>query len=199
MGTQFGNPCPRNADLRRTIASVLGVHARPAAPQVHLGRAWVRDGVAGRELSWSVDDGPDTRAWFLRPSDADGDLPGMLLMHAHDGVKFYGKDKVADGPSGAAPGVDDLRARGYDGRCVATDLVRGGFAVLVHDVFPWGSRGPDWIDLPPRARNAGLIAVPSITESDAERRRRYDTAAREHEHGLAKASALAGTSLAGAA
>jgi predicted esterase len=118
-------------------------------------------------------------------------------MHAHDGVKFYGKEKVADGPGGVAPGIAELRAHGYEGGAVATGLVQAGFVVLVHDVFPWGSRRVPWPELPDRARSAGFTAYPPGPDTPDIRRRRYEAAAREHEHGLAKVAALTGTSLAG--
>lgn len=195
MGTHAARRCPRSEN----IAAALGLLGHPACPEVTVGRTWQRDGVEGRELFWSVDDGPHTEAWLLRPAGEDGDLPGVLLLHGHDGVKFHGKEKVADGPDGIADGIADLRRRGYDGLCVADGLVRAGFAVLVHDVFGWGSRRVAWEDLPSRAVAAGFDAVPRGRESDSDRRRRYEAAAREHEHGLAKIAVLTGTSLAGRA
>ncbi|KIQ10866.1 dienelactone hydrolase family protein [Rhodococcus sp. MEB064] len=194
MRTRDGDRCPRSTLLRQRIASALGV--RPAAPAtVRTGRSWTRDGIDGIELSWAVDNGPETEARIVRPTGRDDDLPAILLLHAHDGVKFYGKEKVSDGPEGVAPGVEELRQRGYGGLCVATELARAGFAVLVHDAYQWGSRRVEWSDLPERARAAGMSAVPAASSPD-DLRRRYDAAAREHEHALAKIAILTGTSLA---
>lgn len=192
MGTHEPPGCPRST-LRDTVARTLG--HRPGshpgidvqAPTVMRGREWSRSGTDGVELSWGS---PATQAWLLRPAGHTGpDLPAVLLLHGHDGVKFYGKEKVADGPDGIAPGIAELRAHGYDSRAVAEELVGAGFAVLVHDVFPWGSRRVDWQDFPARAQRAGLAF-----ESESER---YEAAAREHEHGLAKAAILRNMSLAG--
>lgn len=154
--------------------------------------------MAGRELSWGV---PATHAWLLTPEPTAAarttpDKPAILLLHAHDGVKFYGKEKMADGPDGPdgiAPCVAELRKRGYDGMAVAAELVRAGFAVLVHDVFPWGSRRVEWAQMPQRARTAGLALWPAGSMEA------YEAAAREHEHGLAKVAALRGESLAASA
>ncbi|WP_415971170.1 hypothetical protein [Rhodococcus sp. 077-4] len=154
-------------------------------PQVNRGRTWTRDGISGVELTWN-----NTVAWLLTPTDAETPLPAVLLMHGHDGVKYYGKEKIADGPDGIAPGIAALREHGYDGTEPAARLVAAGFAVLVHDVFPWGSRRVPWEQLPGRARRAG---------AHLEGRQRYEAAAREHEHGLAKVAALQGNSLAGQA
>ncbi len=161
------------------------------APDVTYGRTWTRDGVDGVELQWTARSTP-TEAWLLKPTPAHTPtsahtpaLPAVLLMHGHDGVKFYGKEKVADGPDGPAPGIAELRHRGYDGRAVATGLVAAGFAVLVHDAFPWGSRRVPWHEFPERARKAAGGDPGN-----------YEAAAREHEHGLAKVAALTGSSLA---
>lgn len=190
MGTQEHADCPRTR-LREQILRALGMPSdlHVDTPEVTYGRTWTRDGIAGVELSWH-----DTEAWLLKPAGHIGtDLPAVLLLHGHDGVKFYGKEKVADGPDGPAPGILDLRQRAYDGRAVAASLVGAGFAVLVHDVFPWGSRRVDWDDFPERAKNAArMYNNPQYTDRD-----RYEAAAREHEHGLAKIAALTGTSLAG--
>ncbi|OZC81468.1 hypothetical protein CH274_11765 [Rhodococcus sp. 06-418-5] len=182
MGTQFEPGCPRFA-RRAAIGKALGVAEIPPPRQVTRGRRWIRDGVRGVELTWN-----DTSAWLLTPQDAIHPLPAILLMHGHDGVKFYGKEKVADGPDGVAPGIAALREHGYDGTAPAAGLVAAGFAVLVHDVFPWGSRRVPWEQLPERARRAG---------AHLEGLQQYEAAAREHEHGLAKVAALRGTSLAG--
>lgn len=182
MGTHFEPNCPRftrRAEIRRA----LGAFDDPSCPHVTRGRTWTRDGISGVELNWG-----DTSAWLLTPPDAKTPLPAILLMHGHDGMKFYGKEKVAEGPDGMAPDLEELRRRGYGGSAPAARLVAAGFAVLVHDVFPWGSRRVPWEDLPERARRAGahLEGLP-----------RYEAAAREHEHGLAKVAALRGSSLAG--
>src|SRR5262249_3522166 len=101
---------------------------------------WSRDGVDGEEVSWSVGYGPRTRARFLRPAGVAQPLPGVLALHGHDGYKYHGLEKVSDGPSGTLPEVAPLRRGMYEGRAFANGLARQGFAVLVPDVFLWGSR-----------------------------------------------------------
>ncbi len=60
--------------------------------------AWTGDGVVGEEVSWGVGYGPRTGAWLLRPKGARGQLPGILALHDHSNFKFFGKEKIADGP-----------------------------------------------------------------------------------------------------
>jgi len=172
----------------------------------HIGRAsdprleqrWRRDGVDGEEVSWSVGYGPRTLAWLLRPAGVRRPLPGVLALHGHDGFKYWGKEKVADGPDPTPDLLQELRAALYGGRGFANELARRGFAVLCHDAFLWGSRrfSPELVqrvDRPdPEARWLGpgedLEAGGPIA---------YNRGALAHEHIVAKYATLLATTVAG--
>jgi dienelactone hydrolase len=187
-------------ETRQRIRKVLGFSkATPIAENVRIEASWKHDGLTGEEISWSVGYGPRTQAWFLRPEEIDEPLPGVLALHGHDGFKFLGKAKVTDGKERPPEAVQKLRAELYEGTAFANELAKQGFAVLVHDVFLWGSRRFPFETMPQsihrqvedweqrRAQNAI-----STTEID-----RYNAAARWHEHLVAKYCTLLGTSLAG--
>lgn len=174
-------------ELRSRIREVIGMGSiLPRACGVRVHRSWVQADHVGTELSWDASiGGPRTGAWMFRPRGSGQVLlPAVLLLHGHDGVKFYGRHKVANGPGPVPARVAALRDRSYDGLVVASELVSAGFAVLVHDVFPWGSRRVPWEQMPPRARTAARGPDP------------YESASREFEHGLMKRAVLAGSSLA---
>jgi dienelactone hydrolase len=167
---------------------------------------WERDGIAGEEVSWSVGYGPRTRAWLLRPAGVRRALPGVVALHDHGDFKFYGKEKIADGPEEPGPLVIELRRRHYGGRAFANELARAGFAVLVHDAFLWGSRRFDLEEMvqpdpapPPVPGVKEEPAVSSVTDdaTESERIQAYNQAAAMHEHVIAKYCTLLGTSLAG--
>ncbi|MBA9004198.1 MULTISPECIES: dienelactone hydrolase family protein [Thermomonospora] len=168
---------PPGPDLRAALRDALGV-LDLRVRDVRVERRWTDagGGLSGEELSWTVGFGPRTRAYLLRPRDTAGPLPGVVAMHCHAGMKWAGKEKIADGPRPPSAEVLRLRRRLYGGRAYACELARRGFAVLVHDVFAWGSRRP------PLGRH---------------RADDYDRAAREHEHVVAKVCAVLGTSFAG--
>ncbi|MER7612772.1 hypothetical protein [Nonomuraea wenchangensis] len=179
-GTQFGlypEPGPGLREAARDAMGVLDLHAE----DVRVERSWTDGDLYGEELSWSVGFGPRTRAFLLKPADATGPLPGVVALHCHAGMKWAGKEKIADAPEGPSPEVARLRAELYGGRAFANALARRGFVVLAHDVFVWGSRRFP-LDLPPGP------------ESEADR---YDAAARDHEHVVAKHCAVLGTSFTG--
>jgi hypothetical protein len=71
-------------------------------------------------------------------------LPGILALHDHGHFKFYGKEKIADGPEGPVPTLEPFREAYYGGRAYCNLLARDGFVVVVHDAssgevegFPW--------------------------------------------------------------
>jgi hypothetical protein len=85
------------------VREILGFAADrpPISPRVDA--TWAHDGVVGQEVSWSVGYGPRTQAWLLRPAGTLGPLPGVLALHDHSNFKFFGKEKIADGPGSTGP------------------------------------------------------------------------------------------------
>lgn len=182
------------ADLRDVLNPPPAV---PVTPRE--GRRWSADGVDGVELSWDVGFGARTRAWLLRPAGTAGALPGVVALHCHGGMKFLGKEKIADGPDGPHPDVLAFRDECYGGRAYANDLARRGYAVLVHDVFGWGSRRIPVEDMPERSES---VAALQLAEAERTGRRLtqsqvYDVHAGPHEDAMAKLLGVLGTSWGG--
>lgn len=175
------------ARVRETLAFT---ESSSAPGDVQITERWTADGVDGEVVSWSVGYGPRTEAWVLRPAGATGPLPSVVALHDHGGYKYYGKEKIADGPGGPEPGMPALRERAYGGRAFANELARRGFTVLVPDVFLWGSRRFP-VDVMPDSI-ADLADTTQGTEAE-----RYNAAARPHEDLVAKYCALLGTTVAG--
>lgn len=187
-------------DTRRRVREVLGLSEAQEMPvDARVEGRWERDGLVGEEVSWWVGYGPRTRAFVLKPADADGPLPGVLALHGHDGFKFFGKEKVTDGPEDPLPVVERLREKMYGGRAFANALAREGFVVLAHDAFLWGSRGFALDEMPERTRQ-----IAGATRESWERSGEfppeialYNAAAFHHEHLVEKYCVLLGTTLAG--
>lgn len=168
-------PPPRE-ETRRHVRDLLAV-TDDAPVDVRVERRWQHDGVDGEELTWSVGFGPRTQARLLKPADVDRSLPGIVALHSHDGFKYYGLDKIADGPDPTPPALSTIRTRQYGDRAFANHLARQGFVVLVPDVFCWGSRRFP-LDIPG-------------DDIDS-----YNVAARDHEHLVEKYCTLLGTTFA---
>jgi dienelactone hydrolase len=193
----LAHPGSETRDRIREIIGFSGLKAEPDNVQTE--RTWQKDGLSGEEISWSVGYGPRTLAWILKPGGARSPLPGIVALHGHDGVKFFGKEKIANDPSGPAKPVEDLREELYGGRAFANELAKRGFIVLVHDVFLWGSRRFPFAAMPGSIRS--LVNAWDIAERQGGRipgeADRYDAAAKQHEHVIAKYCTVLGTTLAG--
>jgi dienelactone hydrolase len=185
-------------ETRDQIRSVLGFTKHEEAHEVRLERSWEKDGIYGEEVSWSVGYGPRTLAWVLKPAGSREKLPGIIALHDHGGFKFYGKEKIADGPTDPEPVMVSYRDTAYGGRAFANALAKEGFVVIVPDTFLWGSRRfpletmPEWILETTDATKhlwEDFKAPPEIA--------RYNRASHFHEYLLEKYCALLGTTLAG--
>lgn len=175
---------PAKDQVRRRVRELLAVTDDEAPAEVRVERTWQADGIDGEELSWSVGFGPRTRAWLLRPAGATGPLPGVVALHSHDGFKFYGKEKIADGPDPVPPSIAPMRAKAYEGLAFANRLCREGFVVLVPDVFLWGSR------------RFPLETIPASMHAAGDEVAAYNESARAHEHLVEKYCRLLGTTFA---
>jgi dienelactone hydrolase len=160
---------------------------------------WEKDGVAGEEVSWSVGFGPRTHAYVLKPSNAKGPLPGMVALHDHSDFKFYGKEKIADGPGEPLPVLSNFRKIPYGGRAYANALAREGFVVLVHDVFLWGSRRfpLDTMLETMGSKTTAMLEAYQATSPVLDEIELYNNAAYFHEHWVSKYCTILGTNMAG--
>ena len=181
------------AATQQHVREVLNFAPGDEQPQdVKIERCWEKDGVSGEEISWSVGYGPRTFAWLLRPSGMTGKLPGVLALHDHGGFKFYGKEKIADG-SDDTPDVIQSFRNCYGNRAFANELARRGCAVLVPDVFLWGSRKFALETIPEQKR--GLVKK-LLRDEPHDPIAAYNHAASWHEEVVEKYCRVLGTCLA---
>jgi dienelactone hydrolase len=155
------------------------------------GRTWNLEGVVGEEVSWSAGYGPRTEALLYRPERAVGPSAAVLALHDHGLFKYYGKEKIADGPDGVAAGMAAYRSNYYGGRPYALDLARAGFVVLAHDAFSWGSRRFPQEVMTGGAHHSPVDPIASPLDVEA-----YNQAAIAYEHVIEKYCRLLGTSYA---
>ena len=139
--------------------------------------------------------GPSTHAYVLKTANAKGSIPGIVALHDHSDFKFYGKEKIADGPEKTLPILSDFRQIPYSGRAYANALAREGFVVLVHDVFLWGSRRFPLETMMETmgSKTTDLLRMSQISDEVEF----YNTAAYFHEHWVSKYCNILGTNMAG--
>jgi len=188
---QTAAPGPQTRELIRDTLGFCRMNESPA--DVRIEREWQKDGLIGQEVSWSVGFGPRTHAYVFKPMNVTKPLAGIVALHDHSDFKFYGKEKIADGPDGRLSVLVEFRKVPYSGRAYVNALAREGFIVLVHDVFLWGSRGFPYNTMM-ETMDQKTSAIIEAQTNDIDR---YNTAAHYHEHRVSKYCNVLGTSLAG--
>jgi len=172
-------------------ARTLELLARPdtgGIPQVTVRRAYTFDGLHIEELSWQLPYGPATEAILLRPARAECRLPGILALHDHGGLKYWGWPKIAP-PRDQHPLMAEHQRQYYGGVAWANEIARRGYVVLVPDTFPFASRRVRLADVPESIRQGFSDPTPDDPESIAA----YNQWASAHEHLMAKSLFCAGT------
>jgi dienelactone hydrolase len=146
------------------------------------------DGLLIEELSWQLPYGPATRAVRLRPAGQTGPLPGILGLHCHGGVKYFGHEKITRYGQ-QHPLMLAHQQQYYSGRAWANEVARRGYVVLVSDAFPFASRRVRLADVSPELRRG----VVDPDWGDSEGIIRYNEWAGVHESVMAKSLFSAGT------
>jgi dienelactone hydrolase len=84
---------------------------------------------------------PDARvpAYLLIPKAGPRPAPAVLVLHCHGGFYVWGKDKVVAREDEHRV-LREFKEQLYQGRSIATELVRRGYVVLTIDMFYWGER-----------------------------------------------------------
>lgn len=147
------------------------------------------DGLHVEHLTWQLPCGPRTEAVFLKPAAASGRSPGILALHDHGGNKFLGWRKIARADDSPWEVQVQHQEKSYESLAWANEIARRGYAVLVHDTFPFASRRVRVADVPPRLRGEGIDPEPD----DLEGIKKYNTFAGSHEHIMEKSLLSAGT------
>jgi len=129
----------RRAARKRALECIAPVELGGPPVVTITGRA-TYDGVDIEFLTWQLPAGPKTEAVFLRPTGVRGRLPGILALHDHGGNKFLGWRKIVR--TDATPwAIQKLHQDTYYGGVGwANEIAKRGYAVLVHDTFPFAVR-----------------------------------------------------------
>jgi dienelactone hydrolase len=186
---RFPNVAAWRAAARKRVIECMAPVELGGLPAVRVEKQHQFNGLAIEHLSWQLPCGPRTEAVLLKPADASGRLPAILALHDHGGNKFLGWRKIAR--------VDDFpweiqkqhQEKSYESVGWANEIARRGYAVLVHDTFPFASRRVRVADVPPRIRGEGMDPEPD----DLEGIKKYNTFAASHEHIMEKSLLSAGT------
>ena len=183
-------------------------------PEITVDQVSNCEGLRIEKLRWQLPFGPETEAFFLKPEGVNKPLPGILGFHDHGGMKYFGKQKITRTGKDLHPLLSSHQQTYYGGTAWANELARRGYAVLVHDIFPFESRRILPSQLPAHVVDrmmANPETVRELTPEDidgetlsqfyevapagtAEEIHRYDAFAARHEEIIAKSLFSAGIS-----
>jgi dienelactone hydrolase len=170
---------------RQRLLDCLAQPDSGGPPEVTIQRQMTYDELHLEELSWQLPYGPPTKAIFVKPAGATGQLPGILALHDHSRNKYFGRQKITRTAEALHPLMAGHQQAYYGGVAWANELARRGYAVLVPDAFPFASRRVRLRDVPEAIR-AGLGDDETNIEA-------YNDWAAEHETIMAKSLFSAGT------
>ncbi|MEM0027419.1 MAG: alpha/beta hydrolase family protein [Ignisphaera sp.] len=138
-------------------------------------------------ISYELPYGSRVEGYFMYPANrgSGGRFPGVLALHCHGGFKYFGKEKIVE-VDDEPPILRNYKIRLYGGRSWATELAKRGFAVLVTDVFLFGSRRIPVVDF------VGRLSLDIDEEV-----KKYNEVSYMVENFASKALLLAGLSIAG--
>lgn len=192
----FRNPIFRDlADWRaQATAKALEVVAFPdtgETPKPELVKRSEVDGLEVELLRWQLSFGPPTEAVFMKPKGAKGPLPGIVALHDHGGLKYFGWRKIADDGRPVHSILRRHRDDDYAGFAWANEIAKRGYAVLCHDTFPFASRRV-LVSQTPKHLHWGEARDVTEAENEADINA-YNQWAGQHEGIISKSLFAAGT------
>ncbi len=146
---------------RAKVRELLFYDPPPVSPEPQLVRRTDKGDYVEEYLTFRTT--PDLRvpAYVLVPRHAKLPAPGLVVLHSHDGIYLWGKEKVVAGDA-EHPWLTAFKAQRYGGKSIAVELVRQGYVVVAIDMFYWGERRMILDGDPPAYRER----PPTMTEEE---------------------------------
>jgi len=162
---QFRNLESWQQSARAKVFEHLFYTPSPAPPMADVASRDDRGDYIQEELTFQTT--PDARvpAYLLIPKSVRRPAPAVLVLHDHGGFYVWGKDKVTRRDD-EHPLLRDFKQQLYEGRSIATELVRRGYVVLTIDMFYWGERRMLLDEDPPAYRDPRKMTSDDIAAFD---------------------------------
>ena len=139
LESRFRNLESWQKTARARVLEHLFYSPPPIAPDPEVIRRTEREDYIEEYLTFRTT--PDVRvpAYVLTPRKAALPAPGIVLLHCHGGFYVWGKEKVV-AVENEHPVLSEFKQRLYEGKSIASELVRLGYVVITIDMFYWGER-----------------------------------------------------------
>jgi dienelactone hydrolase len=148
---------------RATVLERLFYAPPPVAPAANVIRREDRGDYVKEYLTFQTT--PDLRvpAYVLIPKKAKLPAPGIVALHCHGGFYVWGKDKLVEVDQEHSA-LTEYKQELYQGRSVASELVRRGYVVIIIDAFYWGERRMLLDEDPPSYRDSQRMTKAEVSD-----------------------------------
>jgi dienelactone hydrolase len=148
---------------RATVLERLFYAPPPVAPAAEVIHREDRGDYVQEYLTFQTT--PDVRvpAYVLIPKKASLPAPGIVALHCHGGFYVWGKDKLVEADR-EHPALTDYKQELYQGKSIASELVRRGYVVIVIDAFYWGERRMLLDEDPPSYRDSQRMTKSEVAD-----------------------------------
>jgi dienelactone hydrolase len=157
---EFRDPTTWKRRARGKLKELLHYDPPACDPSPEVVARVERDGYMRETVYFNTS--PDVRvpAYVLVPRGLKRRAPGIVALHDHGGMYFWGREKIVE-VDGEHPVLADFKRGAYGGKSIASELARRGYVVVVIDMFYWGERRmlldgdpADWRERPATIRPA---------------------------------------------
>ena len=83
-----------HAEASGKLEELLAKPVISPKPVITRGKSYTYNGLQIEEISWDLHYGRPVKAIVLKPAGAKGKLPGILALHDHGGIKYFGYKKI---------------------------------------------------------------------------------------------------------
>jgi dienelactone hydrolase len=163
LRSEFGDLETWQTKARATVLERLFYAPPPVAPAADVIRREDRGDYVQESLTFQTT--PDLRvpAYVLIPKKSKLPAPGILALHCHGGFYVWGKDKLVD-VDHEHPALTQFKQELYQGRSIASELVRRGYVVIIIDAFYWGERRMLLDQDPPSYRDSQRMSKADVSD-----------------------------------
>ena len=163
MQPEFRDLVTWQTKARATVLERLFYAPPPVAPAANVIRREDRGDYVQEYLTFQTT--PDLRvpAYVLIPKKAKLPAPGIVALHCHGGFYVWGKDKLVE-VDNEHPALTEYKQELYQGKSIATELVRRGNVVIIVDALYWGERRMLLDEDPPSYRDPQRMTKADVAD-----------------------------------
>jgi dienelactone hydrolase len=149
------------AQARACVDAGLHYDASPLDMKAETIKREERDGFILEHIVFNTTPWFRLNGYFLLPTNKPLPVPGLVVFHAWGGPMLFGRDRIVS-TGKDHPVLAEHRDTFYDGRYLAEEYARAGYAVIVIDAYHFGERAPRGVGEVPEAYDPYELSVDEL-------------------------------------